>query len=99
MGRAWQVQEAKSRFSEFLETSLTEGPQIVTKRGVETAILVSIDQWRRLERRTAPDIKELLLAPGGAHGDADAATAAASAPICGQHRAQLTVKLFSISWD
>ena len=33
MGRAWQVQEAKARFSEFLETSLTEGPQIVTKRG------------------------------------------------------------------
>ena len=63
MGRAWQVQEAKARFSEFLETSLTEGPQIVTKRGVETAVLVSIDQWRRLERRTAPDIKELLLAP------------------------------------
>ena len=63
MGRAWQVQEAKARFSEFLETSLTEGPQIVTKRGVETAVLVSIDQWRRLERRTAPDIKQLLLAP------------------------------------
>ena len=63
MGRAWQVQEAKARFSEFLETSLTEGPQIVTKRGVETAVLVSIDRWRRLERRTAPDIKELLLAP------------------------------------
>ena len=63
MGRAWQVHEAKAHFSEFLETSLTEGPQIVTKRGVETAVLVSIDQWRRLERRTAPDIKELLLAP------------------------------------
>ena len=63
MGRSWQVQEAKARFSEFLETSLIEGPQIVTKRGVETAVLVSIDQWRRLERRTAPDIKELLLAP------------------------------------
>ena len=63
MGRAWQVQEAKARFSEFLETSLTEGPQIVTKRGVETAVLVSIDQWRRLERRTASDIKELLLVP------------------------------------
>ena len=63
MGRSWQVQEAKARFSEFLETSLVEGPQIVTKRGVETAVLVSIDQRRRLERRTAPDIKELLLAP------------------------------------
>ncbi|MDE0446897.1 MAG: type II toxin-antitoxin system Phd/YefM family antitoxin [Spirochaetaceae bacterium] len=63
MGRSWQVQEAKARFSEFLETSLIEGPQIVTKRGVETAVLVSIDQWRRLERRTVPDIKKWLLAP------------------------------------
>ena len=40
-----------------------EGPQIVTKRGVETAVLVPIDQWRRLERQAKPDIKELLLAP------------------------------------
>ena len=46
MSRVWQVQEAKARFSEMLETSLTEGPQIVTKRGVETAVLVPIEQWR-----------------------------------------------------
>lgn len=84
MGRAWQVQEAKARFSEFLETSLTEGPQIVTKRGVETAVLVSIDQWRRLERRTAPDIKELLLAP-------EARTETLTAPRTRhQHRSGLT---------
>ena len=63
MGRTWQVQAAKARFSEFLETSLTEGPQIVTRRGVETAVLVSIDHWRRLVRQAKPDIKELLLAP------------------------------------
>ena len=63
MGKVWQVQEAKARFSELLETSLAEGPQIVTKRGVETAVLVPIDQWRRLERMTRPTLKELLLAP------------------------------------
>ena len=50
MRRTWPVQEAKERFSEFLEASLTEGPQIVTERGVETA-LVSIDQWRRMDGR------------------------------------------------
>ena len=49
MRRTWPVQEAKERFSEFLEASLTEGPQIVTKRGVEAAALVSIDQWRRMD--------------------------------------------------
>lgn len=64
MSNIWQVQDAKARFSEMLETSLAKGPQIVTKRGVETAVLVSIDQWRRLQRMTRPNLKELLLAPG-----------------------------------
>ena len=60
---AWPVQDAKARFSEFLEASLANGPQIVTKRGVETAVLVPIEQWRRLQAQTRRDIKELLLAP------------------------------------
>ncbi len=62
MIRKWPVQDAKARFSEFLDTALSEGPQIVTKRGVETAVLLPIEQWRRLERMTRPDLKELLLA-------------------------------------
>ena len=61
MSRTWQVQDAKARFSELLETSLAEGPQIVTKRGVEAAVLVPIEQWRRLQQMTRPDLKELLL--------------------------------------
>ena len=63
MSRKWPVQDAKSRFSELLDTAITEGPQIVTKRGVETAVLLPIEQWRRLQRMTKPDLKELLLAP------------------------------------
>ncbi len=63
MSNVWQVQDAKARFSELLATSLVEGPQIVTKRGVETAVLVPIEQWRRLEKLAKPDLKELLLAP------------------------------------
>ena len=63
MSRRWPVQDAKSRFSELLDTALAEGPQIVTRRGVETAVLLPIEQWRRLERMTRPDLKALLLAP------------------------------------
>ena len=59
--KAWQVQEAKARFSELLETSLVQGPQVVTKRGVETAVVVPIDQWRELVGRAKPSLKELLL--------------------------------------
>lgn len=63
MGKTWQVQDAKARFSEFLEASLKDGPQIVTKRGVEAAVLVPIEEWRRLERMATPNLKDLLLAP------------------------------------
>ena len=62
MSKKWPVQDAKSRFSELLNATLAEGPQIVTKHGVETAVLLPIEQWRRLERMTKPDLKELLLA-------------------------------------
>ncbi len=63
MTKTWQVQDAKARFSEFLEASLKEGPQVVTRRGVEAAVLVPIEQWRRLEKMTQPNLKDLLLAP------------------------------------
>ena len=59
--KTWAVQDAKARFSEFLEASLVDGPQIVTKRGAEAAVLVSIDEWRRVARAARPSIKDLLL--------------------------------------
>lgn len=63
MSKTWQVQDAKARFSAFLEATLNEGPQVVTRRGIETAVLVPIEQWRRLENAARPTLKELLLAP------------------------------------
>jgi antitoxin Phd len=41
-----------------------KGPQVVTRRGVETAILVPIEEWRRLKQRSRPNLKSLLLEPG-----------------------------------
>jgi len=60
--KAWPVQDAKARFSEFLETCLAEGPQLVTRRGSEAAVLVPIDQWRRLQAHAQPSLKAVLLA-------------------------------------
>ena len=62
-GTAWQVQDAKARFSELLDASLSEGPQIITRRGAVIAAVVSIEQWRRLES-AAPSLKDWLLEPG-----------------------------------
>jgi antitoxin Phd len=60
--RWWPVQDAKARFSELLEASLTEGPQIVTRQGIEAAVLVPFEEWRRLQSSARPTLKELLLA-------------------------------------
>ena len=60
--KSWPVQDAKARFSEFLEACLQNGPQMVTKRGREAAVLVPVSQWRRVHAAARPSLKELLLA-------------------------------------
>lgn len=57
----WSVQDAKARFSELLGASIAEGPQMITKRGVETAVLVPIEEWNRLSKLKPRTLKELLL--------------------------------------
>jgi antitoxin Phd len=64
---AWQVYDAKARFSEFLDTTLKDGPQVVTRRGVETAILVPIDEWKHLNERVRKALPDPLLDPSGPH--------------------------------
>ena len=48
MTRSWQLQEAKNRLSEVVDEALKEGPQVITRRGVETAIVLSSHEYRRL---------------------------------------------------
>ena len=60
---SWQVQDAKARFSEFLNATIKKGPQVVTRRGIETAVLVPIEEWNRLQKAARPGLKALLLAP------------------------------------
>lgn len=57
----WQVQDAKARFSELLDMCISEGPQMVSRRGTETAVLVPIAEWRRLASSARPSLKSLLL--------------------------------------
>lgn len=63
--KTWPVQDAKARFSELLDSCVRNGPQVVTKRGTETAVLVPIDEWRRLNAAVRPTLKELLLMESG----------------------------------
>jgi len=55
----WQVQQAKARFSELLERALKEGPQTVTRHGKPVAVMVPVEEFRRLRRRRK-SLKALL---------------------------------------
>ena len=61
----WPVQDAKARFSEFLDACIAEGPQMVTRRGTEAAVLVPVEVWNRLQSAARPSLKALLLSDEG----------------------------------
>ena len=61
----WQLQEAKSRFSEVVDLSLREGPQLVTRRGEEAVVILAADAYRRLSGHIPSLMDTLLNAPRG----------------------------------
>ena len=63
--RTWQLQEAKSRFSEVVDLTLKEGPQLVTRRGEEAVVILAADEYRRLTGQTPRLMDCLLNAPRG----------------------------------
>jgi antitoxin Phd len=48
----WQLQTAKAQFSEVIRRARTVGPQVVTKQGREEAVVVGIEDFKRLTQRT-----------------------------------------------
>jgi antitoxin Phd len=48
MTNTWQLQEAKNKLSEVVEAALSDGPQVITKRGVETAVVMSYKEYRKI---------------------------------------------------
>ena len=52
MKNIWQLQEAKAKFSKVIKEAVDHGPQIITKRGVETALLISIKDYRKINKKT-----------------------------------------------
>lgn len=50
VGRIWQLQDAKSRFSEVVDEAIENGPQIVSRRGVEVAVVLSYKEYRQLKK-------------------------------------------------
>jgi prevent-host-death family protein len=63
MMRKWQMQEAKAKFADVVRQAAAEGPQLVTYRGVDTAVVLSIDEYRRLGAQRPSFVDHLLSGP------------------------------------
>lgn len=48
--KKWQLQEAKNKFSEVVRKASEEGPQTVTKHGKDSVVVLSAEEYRKLER-------------------------------------------------
>jgi len=55
----WQLQEAKNKLSEVVDTSISEGPQIISRRGRNTAVVMSFEDYQHL-MKPKRDLKQLL---------------------------------------
>jgi antitoxin Phd len=64
----WALQDAKNRFSEVVDAALRGQPQVVTRRGVDTAVVVAHEDYARLVAapKTRPPLAEYLVSRGPA---------------------------------
>jgi antitoxin Phd len=54
MQGTWQIQEAKNKLSEVVEEAIEKGPQILTRRGVEVAVVLSFSEYLKLRKQQTP---------------------------------------------
>lgn len=50
MGKVWQLQEAKNKFSQVVNEALEGSPQVVTRRGEEVVVILSTEEYGRLKK-------------------------------------------------
>lgn len=46
----WQLQDAKNKFSELVRKATSEGPQTVTKHGRDSVVVLSADEYKKMEK-------------------------------------------------
>jgi prevent-host-death family protein len=48
---AWPLAEAKARLSELIDKVEKEGPQVISRRGKDVAVVVTVEEWQRKSTR------------------------------------------------
>lgn len=63
MERTWQLQEAKSRFSEVVNEAIERGPQIVSRHGEEVVVILAYAEYRAMQKAQLPLDQFFLQSP------------------------------------
>ena len=71
MPTEWQLQEAKNNLSQLVKQAGTGDVQVVTVHGRPTAVVVSVEEYTRLTRRSNSKLSTFLLSPDIAGEDID----------------------------
>lgn len=50
MNSIWQIQDAKNKLSELITRAIKQGPQLITKHGEKTVVVISYVEYERLRR-------------------------------------------------
>jgi prevent-host-death family protein len=50
MNSVWQIQDAKNKLSEVINRAVTQGPQVITKHGEKTVVVVSYSEYETLRK-------------------------------------------------
>ena len=59
--KVWQVAEARDRLKEIMDAAISDGPQVIRRRGEDVVVVVSVRDWERRQ----PSLKDWLLSPKG----------------------------------
>lgn len=63
MDNLWQLQEAKSKFSELVDRALAHGVQIVTRRGKKAVVVLPFEDYLHLTRKKHSLVQFLTSSP------------------------------------
>jgi len=50
MDSVWQIQDAKNKLSEVIQLALSQGPQLITRHGEKTVVVVSYAEYEKLRK-------------------------------------------------
>ena len=59
----WQLQEAKSKFSQLVENAMHKEPQIVTKHGDKAVVVLSFEEYIKITKPQTDLVKFLRNSP------------------------------------